>query len=88
MRWVAAGVAGIPGGCGRVAERRQGRKKDGCARHTPQALQKQKVTAGDVITIDKSAGKIQRLGRSFARAHDYDAMGPQTRFVQCPGAGG
>lgn len=50
-----------------------------------QALQRQKVTAGDVITIDKSSGKIQRLGRSFARAHDYDAMGPQTRFVQCPG---
>jgi len=49
-----------------------------------EALQKQKVTAGDVITIDKSSGKIQRLGRSFARAHDYDAMGPQTRFVQCP----
>lgn len=24
------------------------------------------------------------LGRSFARSRDYDAMGPQTRFVQCP----
>lgn len=29
-------------------------------------------------------GKITRLGRSFARARDYDATGQQTRFVQCP----
>lgn len=48
------------------------------------ALQSEKVTAGDVITIDKSSGKISKLGRSFARSRDYDAMGPQTRFVQCP----
>ncbi len=24
------------------------------------------------------------MGRSFARASDFDAMGPQARFVQCP----
>merc|ERR1712023_280051 len=36
------------------------------------------------ITIDKSSGKISLLGKSFARSRDYDAMGPQTRFVQCP----
>merc|ERR1711907_469766 len=48
------------------------------------ALQKEKITAGDVITIDKSSGKISLLGRSFARSRDYDAMGPSTRFVQCP----
>ncbi len=29
-------------------------------------------------------GRISRLGRSFTRSRDYDAMGPQTRFVQCP----
>ena len=29
-------------------------------------------------------GKVTRLGRSFARSRDYDAMGPATRFVQCP----
>merc|ERR1712212_1422856 len=44
----------------------------------------EKVQAGDVITIDKATGKISRLGRSFTRARDYDAMGPQTKFVQCP----
>lgn len=42
------------------------------------------VGAGDVITIDKASGKITKLGRSFTRSRDYDAMGPQTRFVQCP----
>lgn len=40
-----------------------------------EALTKQKVQAGDVIAIDKASGKITRLGRSFARSRDYDAMG-------------
>merc|ERR1711970_873998 len=44
----------------------------------------EKVQAGDVITIDKATGKISKLGRSFTRARDYDAMGAQTQFVQCP----
>jgi RuvB-like protein 2 len=67
------------------------------------SLQKEKVTSGDVISIDKASGKITRLGRyffiiilfniniiiiiicrSFTRARDFDAMGPQTKFVQCP----
>lgn len=38
-------------------------------------LNKEKVIAGDVIVIDKSTGKITKVGRSFARARDYDAMG-------------
>lgn len=49
-----------------------------------EALQKEKVSAGDVITIDKASGRISKLGRSFTRSRDYDAMGAQTRFVQCP----
>ena len=48
------------------------------------ALQKEKVTAGDIITIDKASGRITKLGRSFTRSRDYDAAGPQTRYVQCP----
>jgi len=28
-----------------------------------------------VIAIDKASGKVTRLGRSFARSRDYDAMG-------------
>ena len=48
------------------------------------ALTKEKITAGDVITIDKANGRVSKLGRSFTRSRDFDAMGPQTRFVQCP----
>ena len=40
-----------------------------------ESLQKEKVQAGDIIAIDKASGKITRLGRSFARSKDYDAMG-------------
>jgi RuvB-like protein 2 len=49
-----------------------------------EAIQKEKIISGDVITIDKASGKISKAGRSFARASDYDAMGPQARFVNCP----
>jgi RuvB-like protein 2 len=49
-----------------------------------ESLNKEKVNSGDVIAIDKASGKITRLGRSFSRARDYDAMGPEARFVQCP----
>jgi RuvB-like protein 2 len=49
-----------------------------------ESLSKEKVQAGDVITIDKASGKISKLGCSFSRAHDYAVMGPMTRFVQCP----
>mmetsp|Transcript_17226 Transcript_17226/g.31421 ORF Transcript_17226/g.31421 Transcript_17226/m.31421 type:complete len:475 (-) Transcript_17226:514-1938(-) len=49
-----------------------------------ESLVKEKVSAGDVITIDKASGRISKLGRSFAHSRDYDAMGPSTKFVQCP----
>ncbi|KAJ1546287.1 RuvB-like 2, partial [Cladochytrium tenue] len=42
-----------------------------------ESLTKEKATAGDVVTIDKANGKITKLGRSFTRARDYDAMGPE-----------
>uniref|UniRef100_F7HV97 RuvB-like helicase n=1 Tax=Callithrix jacchus TaxID=9483 RepID=F7HV97_CALJA len=51
---------------------------------TIESLTKDKVQAGDMITIDKATGKISKLGRSFTRARDYDAMGSQTKFVQFP----
>ena len=37
-----------------------------------ESLTKEKVTAGDIITIDKATGRVSRLGRSFTRARDYD----------------
>ena len=49
-----------------------------------ECFMKEKIQAGDVITIDKASGKVSKLGRSFTRARDYDATGAQTRFVQCP----
>ncbi|OLY83240.1 RuvB-like 2 [Smittium mucronatum] len=48
------------------------------------SLNKEKVVAGDVIQIDKSTGRITKLGRSFLRARDFDATGSDVKFVQCP----
>ncbi|KAK1278155.1 hypothetical protein QJS04_geneDACA007331 [Acorus gramineus] len=49
-----------------------------------EALSRAKVQSGDVITMDKAAGKVTKLGRSFNRSRDYDAIGASTKFVQCP----
>ena len=48
------------------------------------SMTKEKVMAGDVVSIDKVSGKISKLGRSYTRSRDYDAMGADTKFVQCP----
>jgi RuvB-like protein 2 len=48
------------------------------------SMTKEKVLAGDIISIDKASGKITKLGRSYARSRDYDAMGADTKFLQCP----
>ncbi|KAG6330546.1 hypothetical protein ID866_8543 [Astraeus odoratus] len=47
------------------------------------ALSKEKVLAGDVIVIDKTSGKVSKLGRSFARSRDYDAMGADIVQIRC-----
>lgn len=39
------------------------------------ALAKESVTAGDVITIDKATGKVAKLGRSFAYSRDFEVSG-------------
>ena len=49
-----------------------------------ESIQKEKIMAGDIITIDKASGKISKLGKSFSRSSDFDNQGPQARFVQCP----
>lgn len=48
------------------------------------SMSKEKVASGDVIAIDKATGKISKLGRSFARSRDYDAMGATMKFVATP----
>lgn len=47
-------------------------------------ITKEKITAGDVISIDKASGRVSKLGRSFTRARDFDATSGNVRFVQCP----
>ncbi|RVD88466.1 P-loop containing nucleoside triphosphate hydrolase [Arthrobotrys flagrans] len=49
-----------------------------------ESMSKEKVIAGDIISLDKSSGKVTKLGRSYTKARDYDAMGPDTKFLQCP----
>src|SRR3954466_14334920 len=48
------------------------------------SMTKEKVMAGDGISIDKASGKITKLGRSYTRSRDYDAMGADTKVVTCP----
>ncbi|CAP26593.2 Protein CBR-RUVB-2 [Caenorhabditis briggsae] len=48
------------------------------------ACLKERIMPGDVIQVDKASGRVTRLGRSFNRSHDYDAMGPKVKLVQCP----
>lgn len=49
-----------------------------------EALAKERISAGDIISIDKQNGRITKLGRSYARARDFDALGHETKFVSCP----
>jgi len=49
-----------------------------------EALIKQKVQSGDVISIDKATGKITKSGRSHTRIHDYEVMPPNVKFINCP----
>jgi hypothetical protein len=37
------------------------------------------IRSSDIITIDKASGKVSKLGRSFSRSRDYDAMGLDVR---------
>jgi len=52
-----------------------------------ESMQKEKVQAGDVVAIDKASGRITKLGRSFARSRDYDAMGRQLQPSKLPSKG-
>jgi DNA helicase TIP49 (TBP-interacting protein) len=36
------------------------------------------------VRIDKASGKISKLGRSFSRSRDYDAISATTKFVRTP----
>merc|ERR1711937_727606 len=49
-----------------------------------ETIQKEKVQAGDVVTIDKGSGRLTKSGRSFTRSRDFDATASDVKFVQCP----
>jgi RuvB-like protein 2 len=47
-------------------------------------ISRDKITAGDVVCIDKASGHVRRIGRAYARAKDYDAQGAHVKLVPCP----
>ncbi|KAL4844719.1 hypothetical protein H8958_018051 [Nasalis larvatus] len=49
-----------------------------------ESLTKDKIHAGDMITIDKAMGKISKLGHSFTCSGNYNPMDSQTKFSQPP----
>lgn len=49
-----------------------------------EAIQKEKIVQGDIITIDKVSGKISKLGKSIVKSTEFEAIGGQVRYVQCP----
>jgi RuvB-like protein 2 len=49
-----------------------------------QHIQTERIQTGDIITIDKASGRVNKIGTSFARSKDFDATGSNYRFVQTP----
>lgn len=49
-----------------------------------QTIKQLKLSAGDVIQIDKTNGNITKLGRSMHKSRDYDAISSTTKFVNTP----
>lgn len=47
------------------------------------ALERHRVTAGDVISIDKSSGRLTKIGRSILRSAEYECSEAE-KFVNCP----
>ena len=48
------------------------------------ALIKEKVTSGDIITVDKATGNVKKLGRSFSKSNEFDTTNSNTVFLSCP----
>ena len=45
---------------------------------------KERIVSGDVIQINRTTGRITKLGRSINRQKDYDAVGAGVKFVHVP----
>lgn len=48
------------------------------------SLVKERIQSKDIIMIDKSTGKITKLGRSISASGDFDAVGSSVKFLNCP----
>lgn len=49
-----------------------------------ESLVKEKIQPGDIIAIEKATGRVTRMGRSYAKAREFDATGTQVKFMNCP----
>ncbi|TBT98170.1 Tip49/RuvB-like helicase [Hamiltosporidium magnivora] len=47
-------------------------------------LNKENILAGDVIQINKETGKVFKIGKSSFKKGDFDALGPDVKYVSCP----
>jgi len=43
---------------------------------------KEKVIDGAIVSIDKASGRVNKLGRSFARSREYDPTGADIKFIR------
>lgn len=47
-------------------------------------LKRLKIVENDIISIDVATGNMTKLGHSQIKAYEFDARGPQTKFVPTP----
>ncbi|TBU13701.1 Tip49/RuvB-like helicase, partial [Hamiltosporidium tvaerminnensis] len=47
-------------------------------------LNKENILVGDVIQINKETGKVFKIGKSSFKKGDFDALGPDVKYVSCP----
>lgn len=49
-----------------------------------QSLYQERVEVGDIVKINKTTGVVKKLGRSLAKAKEYEVIGPNAQFLACP----
>jgi len=49
-----------------------------------EALIKEKVVSGDIISVDKAGGRVTKLGKSNSRKSDFTVLPPNVNFIPCP----
>ena len=49
-----------------------------------ESIKLERIQSGDIIQIDKSSGKIVKLGKSFSKMSEFDAQGSRVKFIKVP----